>query len=220
MKRALRRSKWYLLALMVILVPFLIYRVGFYFHRVKVTPSGAQKLASVKRQMKAMGKGVPIPVTLSRVIDADTLEVKFSGGEKHRVQLLGVDGPEIWHKASSANANGESVWVQTEDKEALEKREKLESFLRGKRIRLEFDTASEPVDRYGRLLAWVWVEPERVPVNASLEEQGQEILLNEWVVRQGVCVLRGRLENLKYAERLSEAEGTHPEPESEKPMAK
>lgn len=211
MKRGFQIGRWHLLAIFVVLlVPFLVYRVGFYFHRIEVTPTQSQVVASVKGRFQSIDKNPRIPVSLSRVIDADTLEVRFSGGEKHRVQLLGVNGPEVWEKKtpdSSANskANSDEVWIQTKDASVLAKRDRLAEFLKGKSLSLEFDSVEEPVDRYGRLLAWVWVETGKALPNGSSTKAEGEILLNEWVLREGVCVLRDRDGNLKYSAKLKSA---------------
>ena len=90
--------------------------------------------------------------TVNRVIDGDT--IKLTNGE--RVRYIGVDTPELHHP---------KIPVQYFAKEAKEFNEAL---VGGKGVRLEFDI--EKRDKYGRLLAYVYVGDAFV--NARLVEEG------------------------------------------------
>ena len=92
-------------------------------------------------------------VQVARVIDGDTL--LLSNGE--RVRLIGVDTPELHHPLKP---------VQYFAREASEfTREMAE----GKRARLEYDWQNR--DRYGRLLAYVYLE-DGTFLNAEIIRQG------------------------------------------------
>jgi len=76
------------------------------------------------------------------VDDGDTIEV-WLDGRIERVRYIGIDAPEIAHDGVGAAPGGEAATRLNQ------------SLVRGRRVRLEFDR--EKRDRYGRLLAYVWV---------------------------------------------------------------
>jgi micrococcal nuclease len=104
---------------------------------------------------------------VTRVIDGDTIEIE--GG--YRVRYIGIDAPE----------RSEAYYW-----EALQANRTL---VEGKRVRLERDV--ENLDRYGRLLRYVWVDGTFV--NAQL-------------VRLGCARARAYPPNLKYQNYLLEME--------------
>jgi len=103
---------------------------------------------------------------VSRVVDGDTL--KLSGGE--RVRLIGVDTPEVHYSDKllrDAKKSGKDIaYIQAMGKKASEF---TKSLCADKRVRLEFD--AEKRDRYGRLLAYVYLE-DGTFVNAKIIEEG------------------------------------------------
>jgi len=74
--------------------------------------------------------------TVTRVLDGDTINVS-AGSRKYRVRLAGIDAPE--HDQSYGDQAGAH----------------LRDLLLGNDVRLE----SNKVDKYGRLVAKVWVQP-------------------------------------------------------------
>ncbi len=108
-----------------------------------------------------------------KVIDGDTIEL--SSGEK--VRYIGVDTPELHHPQKS---------VEYFAREAYEANRRL---VEGKKVRLEFDVQKQ--DRYGRLLAYVYVDG---------------IMVNEWLVANGYARVATFPPNVKYAERFLELE--------------
>lgn len=88
-------------------------------------------------------------VTVTRIIDGDTIEVNI-GGRLYDVRYIGVDTPEpnqpFGHEAAEKNAE----------------------LLSGNRITLEKDVSE--TDRYGRLLRYVYADG--IFVNAELVRQG------------------------------------------------
>ena len=170
------------LFMLLIASPFLAYRLGSGYRKVHVAVRGRQYSDVVH-------------VGVSKVIDADTIEV-YLNSSRERVQLLGIDGPEVWTKeVKTSEGRVEGEWVRSEDPLAWEARDKLSKFLEGKKLTLEFEREGDKVDRYGRLLAWLWAE----------EEDGSRTLVNEWLLREGICTLRERGERLKYSKELREA---------------
>ncbi len=124
---------------------------------------------------------LPLQEALHRVvraIDGDTIEVERDD-RRERVRYIGIDTPEtddprtavreLAERASQANAR----------------------LVEGRRVRLEFDV--ERRDRYGRLLAYVWVG---------------DTLANEWLLREGYARLFTYPPNVRYVERFRAAQRT------------
>ena len=111
------------------------------------------RVPSVPGTRGGMGSAGPAAAVVQRVIDGDT--VVLSGGE--RVRYIGVDTPELHHPRKP---------VQWYAREAKEFNRQL---VDGKSVRLELDV--EKRDRYGRLLAYVYLK-DGTFVNAELLRQG------------------------------------------------
>jgi len=92
---------------------------------------------------------------VTRVVDGDTLVL--DGGE--RVRLIGVDTPETVHPQKPVEYFG---------KEASEFTRRTAD---GKRVRLEYDQGTGRQDRYGRTLAYVYLEDGRL-LNLEIIEGG------------------------------------------------
>lgn len=102
--------------------------------------------------------------TVERVVDGDTVVLRVAGGRRERVRLLGIDTPE------SVKPN---TPVQCFAKEASAR---LASLLpRGSPVRLVRDV--EERDRYGRLLAYLYRQPDGLFVNLDLARGGYALLL-------------------------------------------
>ena len=95
------------------------------------------------------------------VADGDTIRVRLDSGRVERVRYLGVDTPET----AKPNAPGECY--------ADSAREFNERLVGDRDVRLELD--AEERDRYGRLLAYVYVE--RTLINAVLVREGYAVAL-------------------------------------------
>ena len=113
------------------------------------------------------------PVTVS---DGDTISMEIQG-EKETIRYLLMDTPELHHPSRPVEELG---------KEARE--ENLRLLALGT-IRLEFDR--ERRDRYGRLLAFVWVRTAE-----------GEIMVNEELVRKGLALPLVIPPNGKYSDRI------------------
>ena len=95
-----------------------------------------------------------------RVADGDTLTVQFDDGEEETIRFLDVDTPETVHPTRPEECYG----AQASD---------FTKTLMGQRVRVE----EEGRDRYGRLLAYVWV---------GADEGGQ--LWNVRLLEEGLAV--------------------------------
>lgn len=93
------------------------------------------------------------PVT--RVVDGDTIHVRING-RIEKVRYIGVNTPETKHPTKGKEPGG---W---------EAKEVNRQLVEGRRVRLELDVQER--DRYGRLLAYVWVG--NLMVNAELVRLG------------------------------------------------
>jgi len=122
------------------------------------------------------GRGEPCggSYRVERVIDGDTIEVK---GLDARVRYLGIDTPEVLTPYSPGEALGE------------EAKEFNESRVLGEMVRLQCD--EEEYDRYGRLLAFVFVDG---------------VSVNEALVREGLARALFIGPNYLYMGRIQEAE--------------
>jgi len=103
---------------------------------------------------------------VERVVDGDTL--KLANGA--RVRLIGVDTPEVHYSKKllrDARKSGQDI------KAIRELGKAASDFTKGhvgrKKVRLEFDV--EKKDRYGRLLAYVYLE-DGTFVNAEIIREG------------------------------------------------
>lgn len=135
---------------------------------------------------------------VASVIDGDTFELQNGVG----VRLIGINAPN----------RGEARWEEA--------RGVLNSLIQNKRVFLEYDRYQD--DKYGRVLAWIWMDCEREPTflpsdymhlsyNSSREglkenpegcKKGK--LVNEEMVRSGLASAEAYKERgeLKYEERL------------------
>lgn len=93
--------------------------------------------------------------TVERVVDGDTIKV-WIGNALETVRYIGVDTPETVHPNRGVEPYGKAA------------SEFNQSLVEGRKVRLEFDV--EQRDRYGRLLAYVFVDT--IFVNAELISQG------------------------------------------------
>ncbi len=118
-------------------------------------------------------------ILVKRVIDGDTIQLE--NGKK--VRLIGIDTPEthfskrLYRQAKKANKDTEVI-------KALGKQASrfTTDLVKGKRVRLEFDI--EKYDKYGRLLAYVYLK--------------DGLFVNEEIVRQGYAQLMTIPPNVKY----------------------
>jgi micrococcal nuclease len=134
------------------------------------------------------------PAEFLRAVDGDTIAVLIGGCEE-RLQLVGVDAPELFAKVSSIKNGGvQSDWSETGDTQAQLAAQKLEGLLKGKPLTLELEEPQR--DRYGRLIGWAW---------AGKPGEAGSVLANEWMLQQKLAVLHSLPRDAKYAERMKKA---------------
>jgi micrococcal nuclease len=95
-----------------------------------------------------LNKTQNVYVTYFSCIDGDTFKLIFEG-EVKTIRLLAVDTPETVHPTKKDEYYGKESSDYT-----------CNLIKNSKQIKLEFDNNSDLEDKYGRLLAWVFVDNE------------------------------------------------------------
>ena len=93
--------------------------------------------------------------TVVRVVDGDTIHVKV-GERVEKVRYIGVNTPEVHHPTKGEEPGGREAACVNRD------------LVAGRQVRLELDAQTH--DRYGRVLAYVWVDGAMI--NAELVRLG------------------------------------------------
>jgi len=132
------------------------------------------------------------PCTVVRVVDGDTFHCTLSNGEEVKVRLIGVDTPE---SADNPKARRDSERTGQSLEEIIKMGRQAKEFTKrllpkGEKVYLEFDV--QKTDKYGRLLAYVWLSDGR--------------MLNEVLIREGYAQVYTIPPNVKYQERFLEAQ--------------
>ncbi len=112
-------------------------------------------------------------VTVSEVVDGDTVDIHYSNGSADTVRLLGVDTPEVHTSVSPGEFEG--VPDNSAGRECLSKwGDRASSFARDelldRSVDLEFDENEGRRGYYDRLLAYIYADGEHF--NYELVEQG------------------------------------------------
>lgn len=108
------------------------------------------------------------PVKLVRVVDGDTLRVRTATGQEIRVRLIGIDTPEI-HKGDHLERQAGALGIDPKAVMTLgEQASRRAQELTHDQLWLEYD--QERKDRYGRTLAYVWLDEDHMLNEALLEE--------------------------------------------------
>lgn len=120
-----------------------------------------------------------VMVKFNEGVDGDTVKFEMNG-EIIKVRFLAVDTPESVHPTKEVQAYGVEASNFT--------KEKLKN---AKTIELEFDNNSDKTDKYGRYLAWIWVDGE---------------LLQDLLVKEGLAKVAYLYADYKYTSLLQESE--------------
>ena len=134
---------------------------------------------------EATGIVKAVQVRVLKVVDGDTIHVNLNSTEE-RVRLIGVDTPETKHPQKGVEPFGPEASEYT--KETLGR----------KMVWIEFDVGQR--DRYGRLLAYVWLEmPE-----SGTDEEIRAKMFNARLLLNGYARLMTIPPNVKYVDRFKE----------------
>lgn len=116
-------------------------------------------------------------VTFSKCVDGDTFKVLLDDKE-YTVRMLAIDTPESVHPSKGVEYYGKEASDFTCDK-----------VTKAKTIELEYDDNSDKLDKYERLLAWVFVDGE---------------LLQQTLIEQGYAKVAYLYGDYKYTNMLQE----------------
>ena len=133
----------------------------------------------VLQSVQARSSSLPERGRVIAVYDGDTVKVRFQDKQEYTVRLIGVNAPEMGAESEERKFRAE-----------MSKRFVF-YYLYDKKIRLSYER--EPVDQYGRVLAFIWTE-----------EQG---LFNEFIISEGYASALLTFP-FSYSEGFKEAERT------------
>ncbi|MBF0386495.1 MAG: thermonuclease family protein [Candidatus Omnitrophica bacterium] len=124
-------------------------------------------------------------VRVARVVDGDT----FKLADGRRVRLLGIDTPEM-HESNKLLRDASRSGQDVEIIKGLGRKacEYVRPLIEGRKVRLEFDI--EKIDKYGRLLAYVYLEDGR--------------FLNRLIIANGYAAPLSIPPNIKHADEFKE----------------
>jgi micrococcal nuclease len=97
----------------------------------------------------------PLEGLVVKVVDGDTIHVRI-GERVETVRYIGVNTPEVHHPTRGEEPGGRAAW------------EVNRALVASRHVRLDLDVRAR--DRYGRLLAYVWVGGTMI--NAELVDRG------------------------------------------------
>jgi micrococcal nuclease len=120
--------------------------------------SSAPASTSASASPAAGGGNYDATVTVSRVVDGDTIEVSPAVDGNEEVRLIGIDTPETKDPSEEVEPLGPEASAFATDA------------LMGQSVGLEFDVEKE--DQYGWLLAYVWLRSGGEMFNEVLVEAG------------------------------------------------
>ena len=110
---------------------------------------------SVSYSKEDFSKDTAYPVL--KVVDGDTVKIEYNG-KPTTVRLIGVDTPETVHPNKPVEAFGKEASAFTQN------------LLLGEEVYLRFE--GNRIDKYGRLLAYLYRVPDGLFVNLEIVRQG------------------------------------------------
>lgn len=118
-------------------------------------------------------------VKLDKCVDGDTAKFVIND-EIKTVRFLSINTPEIKHGNNEAEAYGDEASKYT-----------CEALTNAKSIKLQYDPKSDETDKYGRVLAWVFVDDE---------------LLQEKLIKEGLAEVKYAYDDYLYTNDLKSLE--------------
>lgn len=143
-------------------------------------PKDSNKIESSPAIEKTESTGISlIKAKVTKVVDGDTVYVKLENGKEEKVRFIGVDTPE---STTQVEPYGKEAAAYTKSK------------LLNKDVWLELDVQER--DKYGRLLAYVWLSP---PTKES-DKEIRAKMFNAVLLLEGYAQLMTVPPNVKYVE--------------------
>ena len=133
-------------------------------------------LFSLKINAQVSGKFYSI----KRISDGDTVVIQDESDKQYKIRFIGIDAPESRNVCKRKQ-------VQVFGSEA---KNHLKKLLFNKKIRLEFDV--QKIDRYGRTLAYVYLE--------------NGLFLNQYLLAKGYARIATFPPNIKYVDVFRKSE--------------
>ena len=124
-------------------------------------------------------KNEKIEVKFSKCVDGDTIKLKVNG-KKERVRLLAIDTPESVTPDKPVEAYGKEASNYT-----------CNLVKNANKIEIEYDINSDKEDKYGRLLAYVYVDGK---------------MIQEELLKNGLARVAYLYSNYQYTEKFKELE--------------
>jgi len=100
----------------------------------------------------------PLTYLVTKVVDGDTLAIHMDG-KNVTIRLIGLDTPETVHPSKPVECFG------------IAASNKAKGYLTDKRVRIELDPTQGELDKYGRLLAYVYL-PDGTLFNKTMIAEG------------------------------------------------
>ena len=124
-------------------------------------------------------ESLPTHALVRRVVDGDTIELH----DGRLVRYIGIDTPEVRRRSGE-------TWIEDPQPFSKEASAANRALVEGKPVRLEYDVQTH--DRYGRLLAYVYVA----------NQNGTERMVNARLLQEGFAQLLTIPPDVKYAQRF------------------
>ncbi|RPF49475.1 micrococcal nuclease [Thermodesulfitimonas autotrophica] len=140
-------------------------------------------LSGCASKSEAAGKPKLLQAVVTHVSDGDTVHVRLNGRDE-RVRLIGVNTPEISHPDLGIREQPYGKQAAAYTRKRLLKR----------KVWLEFDVQQR--DKYGRLLAYVWLSPPA----AFTEKEVRARIYNAELLLNGYAQVMTVPPNVKYAD--------------------
>ncbi|WP_203362493.1 thermonuclease family protein [Bacillus sp. REN10] len=139
--------------------------------------SNEQKHDTNTEKRESSAKNDEIRGVVSYVVDGDTMDVLLPDHTTERVRMILVDTPETKHPRLGVQPFGPEASAYTKE------------LLTDKEVKLEMDVQER--DRYGRMLAYVWLDGE---------------LVNEQLIAEGLARVAIFPPNTKYVDRFEKVQ--------------
>jgi len=136
--------------------------------------------APTAEEPSGLTPGAMIPATVVRVVDGDTAVFRLSNGTQEKVRFIGVNTPE---STTKIEPYGKEAGKYTTQKLSV-----------GRKVFLEKDV--EARDRYGRLLAYVWLDKPTAITTGEVRIK----MFNAKLANDGYAQQMTIPPNVKYAE--------------------
>jgi len=146
---------------------------------VETEPLDTEAAAPAVTVQQTSGAINTVAVSVTRIVDGDTIEVSMPDGSSDKVRFIGVDTPECTNQNEPYGDEASEFTANA---------------LTGKTVYLETD--AEERDRYGRLLAHVWLQTPAEVDDTTIREH----LFNARLVLAGYASLMTIPPNVKYVE--------------------